>query len=109
MLLTLSNSGRTFMGKKTSSNNSGECFECGKQTSNSSVMPLRFDDTTISGLFDNDGYVWIGDRDPKAIGKLILQRLAIADETKNLQLVSLVQCFLWSRRLLPPLTEIVGA
>lgn len=41
----------------------------------SSVMPLRFDNTTIPGLFGNDGYVWIGDRDPKAIGELILQRI----------------------------------
>ncbi|QGQ25611.1 TIR domain-containing protein [Gimesia benthica] len=48
----------------------------------SSVMPLRFDDTTISGLFDNDGYVWIGERNPKVIGELILQRLAFVDEKK---------------------------
>ena len=44
-----------------------------------SVMPLRFDDTEIPGLFANDGYIWIGEREPGAIGDLILQRLNLAE------------------------------
>jgi hypothetical protein len=39
------------------------------------VMPLRFDDTEIPGLFSTDGYVSIRDRRPEEIAALILQRL----------------------------------
>jgi hypothetical protein len=39
------------------------------------VMPLRFDNTEIPGLFSTDGYIWIGDRSPEDIADLILQRL----------------------------------
>ncbi len=39
-----------------------------------SVMPLRFDDTEIPGLFSIDGYVWIGNRSPADIANLILER-----------------------------------
>jgi len=42
----------------------------------SDVMPLRFDDTDVPGLFSIDGYVPIGNRSPQEIGDLILQRLA---------------------------------
>ncbi|MCP5134876.1 MAG: TIR domain-containing protein [Gammaproteobacteria bacterium] len=43
----------------------------------STVMPLRFDNTEIPGLFSTDGYVWIGGRSPQEIADLILQRLQI--------------------------------
>ncbi len=40
-----------------------------------SVMPCRFDMTEIPGLFSTDGYVWIGERSPREVADLILQRL----------------------------------
>ncbi|HKH43896.1 MAG TPA: TIR domain-containing protein [Thermoanaerobaculia bacterium] len=40
----------------------------------SSVMPLRFDNTEIPGLFSTDGYIWIGERSPKDIADRILER-----------------------------------
>jgi hypothetical protein len=40
------------------------------------IMPLRFDQTEIPGLFSIDGYVEIRDRTPEAIARLILDRLA---------------------------------
>ena len=46
-----------------------------KQRKAESVMPLRFDDTKIPGLFSIDGYVRIDDRAPEQIAQLILQRL----------------------------------
>lgn len=45
-----------------------------KKRQASTVMPLRFDDTAIPGLFSTDGYVWIGGRSPEEIADLILQR-----------------------------------
>jgi hypothetical protein len=39
-----------------------------------SVMPLRFDNTEVPGLFSIDGYVWIGDRSPADIANLIVER-----------------------------------
>lgn len=45
-----------------------------KKRQASTVMPLRFDDTAIPGLFSTDGYVWIGGRSPQEIADLILQR-----------------------------------
>jgi len=44
-----------------------------------SVMPLRFDNTEIPGLFSTDGYAWIGNRPADEIAKLILQRLESAE------------------------------
>jgi hypothetical protein len=41
----------------------------------SDVMFLRFDDTTMPGLFSIDGYVAIENRSPQEVGDLILQRL----------------------------------
>lgn len=41
----------------------------------STVMPLRFDNTEIPGLFSIDGYVWIDKRTPEQIADLILQRM----------------------------------
>lgn len=45
-----------------------------KQRQASSVMPLRFDDTKIPGLFSTDGYLWIGGRSPEDIADRILER-----------------------------------
>lgn len=39
------------------------------------VMPFRFDNTDIPGLFSIDGYIWIGDRGPSQVAALILDRL----------------------------------
>ena len=44
------------------------------------IMPLRFDDAKISGLFSNDGYVDIGSRPPDEIAALIMQRLEQNDQ-----------------------------
>lgn len=48
-----------------------------KKRQASTVMPLRFDNTEIPGLFSTDGYAWIGGRSPQEIADLILQRLQI--------------------------------
>ncbi len=48
-----------------------------KRRQTSTVMPLRFDNTEIPGLFSTDGYVWIGGRPPTEIADLILQRMGI--------------------------------
>jgi hypothetical protein len=45
-----------------------------KRRQGQDVMPLRFDNTQVPGLFSSDGYVWIGERTPKEISDLILQR-----------------------------------
>jgi hypothetical protein len=45
----------------------------------SAVMPLRFDDTEVPGLFSIDGCVWIEGRSPRDIADLILKRLAVND------------------------------
>jgi hypothetical protein len=39
------------------------------------IMPIRFDNTHIPGLFSIDGYVTVGERSPDAIAALIMQRL----------------------------------
>lgn len=41
------------------------------------VMPVRFDNTEIPGLFSTSGYIWVGDREPNVIADLILERLEI--------------------------------
>lgn len=46
-----------------------------KRRQTSSIMPLRFDNTEIPGLFSTDGYVWIGERPASEIADLIFQRL----------------------------------
>jgi hypothetical protein len=49
-----------------------------KRRQGSAIMPLRFDDTEIPGLFSTDGYVWLGDgRDPREVADLILKRWQI--------------------------------
>lgn len=39
------------------------------------IMPLRFDDTDVPGLFSIDGYLDLCDRDPDNVAALILKRL----------------------------------
>src|SRR5262249_36095959 len=47
------------------------------------IMPLRFDDTEIPGLFSIDGYVDLRNRDPEYVGYLINQRLALNRKTSG--------------------------
>jgi len=51
-----------------------------KKRQASTVMPLRFDDTEIPGLFSIDGYVWIGNRTGQQVADLILQRMQLNAE-----------------------------
>jgi pimeloyl-ACP methyl ester carboxylesterase len=50
-----------------------------KQRQPLTVMPLRFDATEIAGLFSVDGYVWIGDRSPEIVARLILERSRLSN------------------------------
>jgi nucleoside phosphorylase/tetratricopeptide (TPR) repeat protein len=46
-----------------------------KRRERAAIMPLRFDNTEIPGLFSTDGYIWLGDgRDPAEVAALILTR-----------------------------------
>lgn len=48
-----------------------------KKRETSSVMPFRFDNTEISGLFSTDGYIFLGEgssRSPQDVATLILDR-----------------------------------
>jgi TIR domain len=49
-----------------------------KQRDAGSIMPFRFDDTEIPGLFSLDGYVRIDQRSPADVAALILERLGRA-------------------------------
>jgi hypothetical protein len=49
-----------------------------KRRRDADLMPLRFDDTQIPGLFSIDGYVWIGTRKPREVADLILQRIRLS-------------------------------
>jgi len=48
------------------------------------IMPIRFDQTEIPGLFSTDGYVSVDGRTPQEIGELILQR-ASGDNSSNVE------------------------
>jgi tetratricopeptide (TPR) repeat protein len=48
-----------------------------KQRQDSAVVPVRFDDTEIPGLFSTAGSIWVGEREPGIIADLILERLHI--------------------------------
>lgn len=48
-----------------------------KRRQASAIMPLRFDETEIPGLFSTDGYVWLPERTPEQVAQLILQRIQI--------------------------------
>lgn len=47
------------------------------------IMPLRFDNTEIAGLFSIDGYVWINGRSPEEIAGIILTRSGVAPTTPS--------------------------
>jgi hypothetical protein len=44
-----------------------------------SIMPFRFDDTEVPGLFSIDGYISVGSRSADEIATLMVQRLARND------------------------------
>jgi hypothetical protein len=46
------------------------------------IMPVRFDDTHIDGLFTIDGYINANDRKPEEIAELIMQRLILNRESQ---------------------------
>jgi tetratricopeptide (TPR) repeat protein len=52
-----------------------------KQRRESTVIPVRFDDTEIPGLFSTAGSLWVGDREPEVIADLVLQRLHLESGT----------------------------
>lgn len=52
-----------------------------KRRRGADIMPLRFDNTEIPGLFSTDGYIWISERPPEEIAQLILKRLGITKPT----------------------------
>lgn len=52
-----------------------------KKKETAAIMPMRFDDTQIPGLFSIDGYVDIANRNLDEVAQLILQRLDINRKT----------------------------
>ena len=48
-----------------------------KQCKDDDIMPMRFDNTHISGLFDIDGYLDLRDHTVAEVAELILKRLTI--------------------------------
>lgn len=48
-----------------------------KRRRTAEIMPVRFDDTHIPGLFSIDGYLDVRDRDPEDVAELISQRLEL--------------------------------
>lgn len=48
-----------------------------KQKKTAEIMPLRLDDTHITGLFSIDGYIDIKGREPAEVADLIVQRLRL--------------------------------
>lgn len=48
-----------------------------KKKQDSSVMLLRFDDTSIPGIYPIDGYIEIGNRPPNEVASLISDRLEV--------------------------------
>jgi tetratricopeptide (TPR) repeat protein len=52
-----------------------------KQRRESAVVPVRFDNTEIPGLFSTDGSLAVDDREPATIADLILQRLRLESGT----------------------------
>ena len=53
-----------------------------KQRRDQDIMPTRFDDTYIPGLFDLDGYLDLKQYTPEQTAKLILQRVALNETGK---------------------------
>jgi hypothetical protein len=52
-----------------------------KRRRDADVMPLRFDDTDVPGLFSVDGYIDLRKCDPEQIADLINERLALNRKT----------------------------
>lgn len=52
-----------------------------KKKETAAIMPMRFDDADISGLFSIDGYVDLANRNLDEVAQLILQRLDINRKT----------------------------
>jgi subtilisin family serine protease len=48
-----------------------------KRRRDEDILPLRFDDTDVPGLFSIDGYIDLRQRDPENVADLILERLAL--------------------------------
>ncbi len=46
-----------------------------KKRQDDAIIPLRFDDTDVPGLFSIDGYIDLRDRDPENIAEIIIERL----------------------------------
>lgn len=53
-----------------------------KKRRDQDIMPMRFDETYIPGLFDLDGYLDLRQRRPKETAKLILQRVKLNETGK---------------------------
>ena len=50
-----------------------------KQRKDDCIMPMRFDDVQIPGLFDTDGFLDLNNHQPEEVADFILQRLQIND------------------------------
>lgn len=48
-----------------------------KRRRDEDVMPLRFDDTEVPGLFSIDGYIDLRKRDPEQVADLVYERLSL--------------------------------
>jgi hypothetical protein len=46
-----------------------------KKRRDEDILPMRFDDTDVPGLFSIDGYIDVRDRDPENVAHIILKRL----------------------------------
>jgi hypothetical protein len=55
-----------------------------KQKQTSQIMPFRFDNISIPGVFSIDGYVEVGNRSASEIASLILKRLETNDQQNPL-------------------------
>ncbi len=49
----------------------------------SDIMPIRYDDTHIKGLFSIDGYINAKDYEPKQIAAYIIERYKINQEERE--------------------------
>jgi hypothetical protein len=54
-----------------------------KKKDSATIMPFRFDATTIPGVFSIDGYVEVGKRSANDVASLILQRLEHNDQRRK--------------------------
>jgi hypothetical protein len=54
-----------------------------KKRKHEDILPMRFDDTDVPGLFSIDGYVELRDRDPENVADLILERLELKRQKRR--------------------------